>query len=285
MATQRYISTSFYDDSWVRKLTILQKFVYMYLMTNALTNIAGVYKTTLDRIVFDIGASENEIKDALDRFQKDKKAFFFDDYVIIPSWPKHQKWDRRTKIKTGIDNVLQALPPKVICFMAKTGYCYDLSSFPGYDMCKVSVPYTYEPNYSELELETELESETEVEYTLSGKPDDSIPFKEVFEYFNEVTGKAYKGVEAHKRLIRSRFKEGHTLDDFKAVIDFKFDQWKDNEEMAGYVRPDTLFSASHFDSYLQEARKTETPLAEQMPRGSAKVDELLRMRREALGQS
>lgn len=279
MATQRYISTSFYDDSWVRRLTILQKFVYMYLMTNALTNIAGVYKTTLDRIVFDIGAPESEVKEALERFQKDGKAFFFEDYVIIPSWPKHQKWDRRTKIKTGIDNVLESLPPKVIGFMAKIGYCYDLSKLPGYPMDKVSIPYTYEPNYYDSKTETDLETETEVEYTLSGKPDDSFPFQEIFDHLNKVTGKGYRGVEAHKRLIRARMNEGHTLEDFKSVIDFKFAQWKDNEEMVGYARPDTLFAASHFDSYLQEARAVTPVAPEQKPRGSAQFDELLNFRR------
>ncbi|NQS64754.1 prephenate dehydrogenase, partial [Streptococcus suis] len=45
------------------------------------------------------------------------------------------------------------------------------------------------------------------------------------------------------------------LEDFKKVIDTKVAQWKNNTEMAKYLRPKTLFSPSNFDSYLNEAPK------------------------------
>ncbi|HEM3703666.1 TPA: conserved phage C-terminal domain-containing protein, partial [Streptococcus suis] len=48
---------------------------------------------------------------------------------------------------------------------------------------------------------------------------------------------------------------GYTLEDFKKVIDTKVVQWKNDSHMAKFLRPKTLFSPSHFDSYLNEVPK------------------------------
>lgn len=286
MATQRYISTSFWDDEWVMSLSIAEKATYLYLMTNTLTNIAGVYRISMKRIAYDLDVPIEEVKKILERFRVDGKAYHYSEHMIIPSWPKHQKWERRAKIHTGIENVLESLSPEIIGFMVSVGYAYDLKRFPGYTNHKVSIPYPYVTNYLELDPEKEIDSKTEIELenSLSGKPDEIIPFKEVFDYLNEKMGSSYKGVEAHKRLIRARFGEGNKLEDFKTVIDFKVSQWKDDEKMSAYIRPDTLFSASHFDSYLQEAKKTvvsEDSMGSDL-RGQDKLKEILQWRKEAM---
>ena len=74
MATQRYISTSFWDDEWIQELDPSEKLLYLYLMTNPLTNIAGVYKLSIRRISFDTGFTEDIVKNILERFEKDKKV-------------------------------------------------------------------------------------------------------------------------------------------------------------------------------------------------------------------
>lgn len=44
--------------------------------------------------------------------------------------------------------------------------------------------------------------------------------------------------------------EGYTLDDFKKVVDLKFDEWKATD-MSKYIRPETLFG-NKFDGYLNQ---------------------------------
>lgn len=84
------------------------------------------------------------------------------------------------------------------------------------------------------------------------------PYAEVISYLNEVTGASYKpSAEAHRKLIRARFADGYTLDDFKTVIDNKAASWK-GTEYEKYLRPSTLFTASHFDNYLNERPRQET---------------------------
>lgn len=84
---------------------------------------------------------------------------------------------------------------------------------------------------------------------LSSKPD-PIPYTEIISYLNQVTSKSFKNVETHKKLIRARWHEKATLDDFKKVIDNKSSEWL-GTDMAKYLQPSTLFG-NKFDQYLNQ---------------------------------
>ena len=81
--------------------------------------------------------------------------------------------------------------------------------------------------------------------------------KTVIDYLNETTNSQYKTTtkKTHE-LIKARFKEGFTVDDFKTVIDKKTNEWT-NTEMAKFLRPITLFGTK-FESYLNQAEVTTT---------------------------
>ena len=80
---------------------------------------------------------------------------------------------------------------------------------------------------------------------------DHVPYKEVFDYFKEKTGKTIRMVESNKKLVRARFNQGFTLTDFKHVIDVKTQQWLGDKEMEKYLRAITLFGTK-FESYSNE---------------------------------
>lgn len=84
----------------------------------------------------------------------------------------------------------------------------------------------------------------------------SSKVEDVIAYLNEKTGKSFKSSTAStKKHISGRLNEGYTLEDFKRVIDIKCEQWLKDSKMSKYLRPDTLFSPGHFESYLNEAPK------------------------------
>ena len=86
---------------------------------------------------------------------------------------------------------------------------------------------------------------------------EQIPFKEIIDYLNESANRQYRNVEANKKLIRARFNEGYTLEDFKTVIDKKVNEWT-NTKWEKYLQPSTLFGTK-FDQYLnQKGVKDET---------------------------
>jgi hypothetical protein len=169
MSTQRYISTSFWTDKWIRSLDPSERYLYMYLLTNPQTNIAGIYQITLDRIAFDTGYDERTLRPILERFRKmNKAAFVHDEWVILPSWPKHQKWDIKETIKKGIESTLKSIPQNVLYEAKAIGYQYPIDS--------LLVGYVYSPSYSDTDSDTDLDSDIDTEAKSPDKP--ALPEKQ-----------------------------------------------------------------------------------------------------------
>lgn len=125
MSTQRYISTSFWDDEWIASLDPSEKLLYLYFMTNPLTNIAGIYKITERRISFDTGFNTSTIQHIMAKFEKAEKVFRHGEWVIIPSWPKHQKVNERDNNRKGINAILRSLPDEIFALLDGCGYRYE----------------------------------------------------------------------------------------------------------------------------------------------------------------
>ena len=96
------------------------------------------------------------------------------------------------------------------------------------------------------------------------KAEQKIPYQEITEYLNNRTGANYRHTTKKTRdLIKARFNEGFTLEDFKIVIDKKCVEWYNDKEMNKYLRPETLFGTK-FEGYLnqqvQEKKRTTSDL-------------------------
>lgn len=92
-------------------------------------------------------------------------------------------------------------------------------------------------------------------YSSSEEEQPTPPYKEIVNYLNEKTGKNYKSTtNKTQTLIRARYKEGFSLDDFKTVIDKKTAEWSNDSKMEKYLRPNTLFGTK-FEGYLLENTK------------------------------
>lgn len=87
---------------------------------------------------------------------------------------------------------------------------------------------------------------------------EQIPYEEIIDYLNLKIDAHYKSTtKKTKDSIKARFNEGFTLEDFKKVIDKMTMEWKDNNKMKVYLRPETLFGTK-FESYLNRPMKQLT---------------------------
>lgn len=90
---------------------------------------------------------------------------------------------------------------------------------------------------------------------MSDKSDDVIPYSEIISYLNEKANRGFKNVDANKRHIKARWKEGYKLEDFQKVIDNKVLDWTgktiNGQPAEKYLQPSTLFGTK-FDNYLNE---------------------------------
>lgn len=85
--------------------------------------------------------------------------------------------------------------------------------------------------------------------------------EKIISYLNNATGKNYKpNTSKTVKFISALIKDGFKYEDFTHVIDVKTQQWKDDDKMQKFLRPETLFG-SKFESYLNEEKKlTESDL-------------------------
>ena len=124
---------------------------------------------------------------------------------------------------------------------------------------RTNVPYPIEHMFQKPMEQKFQENNTSINNTSNkysraehDRADEKIPYKDIVYYLNNKTGKNYKSNTAKtKDLIKARYNEGFTLDDFKQVIDNKVIDWSNNDRMSKYLRPETLFS-NKFEGYLNE---------------------------------
>lgn len=76
----------------------------------------------------------------------------------------------------------------------------------------------------------------------------------VLDYFNRKTGHNYRDTAVNMKFIMARL-EDYTVDDLISVIDKKYKEWK-GTNMEMYLRIETLFNATKFESYLNQVDRT-----------------------------
>lgn len=164
VSTQRYIDTSFWDDTWIQELDPSEKLLYIYLLTNPVTNIAGIMELTIKRICFDTGFNADTVGHILKKFEDAGKVYQYKSYLIIRNFPKHQQLENY-KILKGVVNILSKLPEDVLAYLEEIDYQLDIKkTFEAY-----SVPYNKEKKpLIEREPKNELEI-IEKEYLLNYK--------------------------------------------------------------------------------------------------------------------
>lgn len=216
-----------------------------------------------------VGASDDDLKLLV---TKQFLIPFDDGVVVIKDWRIHNyiRSDRyRSTIYTDHKNSLQINENQQYELISEqpkeVGMTDGIPSGNqnGYQMdtqVKLSQVKSGEVKLSQAKLSKGKLSKTRQDKTSGDQPEaDSVPqeaVNEVIDYLNQKAGTKYRSTTAAtKRLVGARLKEGFTVDDCKKVIDNKVADWLNDEKMKNYLRPNTLFQASKFESYLNEVPK------------------------------
>ena len=112
MAKQRYINTRFWSDGWIQNIDPIEKLLFLYLLTNERTNIAGVYELPLKIMAVETGIDIKVLSKIFQKFKKDKKIEFYNGWIIIINFIKHQAIN--PKIEKGIAYFIQNEIPDYI---------------------------------------------------------------------------------------------------------------------------------------------------------------------------
>ncbi len=111
MAKQRMINTKIWDDIFFQNLSSMKKLLFIYLITNAVTNISGVYEITKKKIAFDTGIPIKDVEKYLLFFGDSDKIVFYNNWIYVKNFIKNQSLN--PKIIRGIELSLKEVPEDV----------------------------------------------------------------------------------------------------------------------------------------------------------------------------
>lgn len=262
MAIFRQVHTSFWNDVKVQEdFTPEDKYFFLYLLTNPQTKQIGVYQITKKQMAFETGYSHETVKALMQRFEDYHKLIKYDDEtreLVIFNWGKYNLKRAGKPVEDLIKKELKEV--KNISLLIPI--CKHIEQKSIRTLIETYIHDSYNDTSTnrgqeEEEKEKEEEEEEESSFPKNDVPK-SIPYQEILDYLNEKADKNFNHkAESHRKLIRARWNEGYTVENFKTVIDNKVSQWLGKFDREGkpfdqYLRPSTLFAQKHFDNYLNE---------------------------------
>ena len=137
---------------------------------------------------------------------------------------------------------------------AHCGYSRHLGTIGG-ELRRVAASCNNPPSES---LSLSLSESLSKEKTIVGQKTPAIPYPEIIAYLNAKAHTLFKpSTDKTQAMIRARWHEGFTLENFKTVVDNMVLAWYGDVKMQTYLRPETLFGTK-FESYLTNPPKRET---------------------------
>lgn len=194
MAKNRLLNTSFWDDEFVAELKPTEKLLFLYFLTNTLTNICGCYKITEKRIAYDTGMDRLSIKETIKKFSEYGKIFYENGWIFIKNFPKHQKANN-PKVKIGIEKAIADLPQEVAKRLESIN--------------SLSIGYAYPSNNINSNFNSNSNSNLNKKET--AKAD------ELLEFFNKTCETNLKMTKGKRTQIKNRL-ETFSIDEIKQAI-------------------------------------------------------------------
>lgn len=249
MAKYRNVHVSFWTDRKVSEdFAPEDRFMFLYLLTNPRTNMCGCYEIGYKAIAYDTGYTVGKVKQVIANLIQHKVITYNDQTgeVLIVNWYRYN-WTVSDKIKRLIASELENIKTKQYQqYLKDKLYPINrVSESEGYP-----IKNTFSLYVSDSVSDSVMDSVSD-----SGEADKpKYPYKEICERLNEFAGTAFRDKSKDTRkLIKARFEDGFTLEDFFTVIDKKVAEWR-GTDMEKYLRPSTLFG-SKFESYLNQCDK------------------------------
>lgn len=104
----RSVNTKFWEDPFIEELRPEEKLIFLYLLTNPMTNMLGIYEVSIKRISYDTGLTSERVEKSLKIFESKGKVIFKDNYVVLPNFLKNQNLN--SNMKKGVLNIYNDLP-------------------------------------------------------------------------------------------------------------------------------------------------------------------------------
>jgi hypothetical protein len=159
MAKQRFINTRFWSDSFIVALTPTERYLFLYFLTNEHTSICGIYELPLRTIAYETGVREKELGKILERLNG--KIYYFDGWVFIRNFERHQFARGNSKVRIGIENEKKGIPKEILFRVKKITSAKPKTDTPSMGHARdTEGASTLEPD-SETDIDSDTDSDSE----------------------------------------------------------------------------------------------------------------------------
>lgn len=288
--TYRNVSTALWTDDIYLSMSPEQKLLFLYLHTSPYSTSCGIFRLQLKTAGFQLGYTHAPIESALrglcatfpdfvawDEQTGEVGLLQYPKQVLLNASPKTMSIVKRDLEKVQSIDLLRKL---IAQNSATIGRVYleqlrrlqaqniNQAKFNGDLVLPVEIQQVTPEREREIESNiyfvdfeqidgtaktVQKEKENHVKTNGNEKYIDWVHI--LLCYLNEKAGTSYRAsAESHKKIIAARLKEGYSIEDAKTVIDTKVADWLHDAKMRKFLRPSTLFNATHFPEYLNEKR-------------------------------
>jgi len=110
MAKTRVINTRFWSDNYIVSLDPLERYLFLYFLSNEHTNICGIYELPLRRMSSETGIEEEMLRVMMRKMSS--RVAYIDGWIGIKNFGKHQA--KSESIRIGIEKALSEIDPKIL---------------------------------------------------------------------------------------------------------------------------------------------------------------------------
>lgn len=141
-----------FEDDFFASLTMAEQLLFIYFLFNLNVNIIHLYEISPRKILFDLKVTAENLENAKNKFQANKKIYFYKNYVYIANAYRYQKYTGEDNEKAK-DRLYERLPKDVL------DWYYSISDTPVTPLLHPlkSKPQSYKKELLDRDTNTEEE--------------------------------------------------------------------------------------------------------------------------------
>jgi len=147
MANYRQIHVSIWKDEWFLELDADEKLLFIYLFSNELASLAGIYKIPLRVIAFETSLEASYIREKLDDFERAGKVIYRDGIVWVINMRKYNGGSE--KVEQRVQKDVDDIPD---CWLKQVYLAYFNLGIP-YAYGMDTIAYINEMNINEMNMQ------------------------------------------------------------------------------------------------------------------------------------
>lgn len=249
------IQCSFWSDPDVQSVSNDAKLIATYLLSGPHSNGLGCYRIPDGYIQADLGMTPQTISKGFAELFGIGFCLRCDatNFVVMP---KFLKWNTIANPKVGSarEKEFKTIPDKFSHYSVLCQSILEHGNHLSNGFETVLKGYAIQDPI----LPDPTKTLTRPDHDPTTMPSKLDDVRVILDHLVAVSGKKFKHVDSNHGPIKARLREGHSVADIIAVIDLKNRDWPPGHKQRQYLRPETLFRASKFNSYVGEIG-VETP--------------------------